>query len=202
MREYKALRDKDLVHDVFEAEQDGELNFTSGGTHASWSSPELLLKEFRKGEISAVRKMRGIRLHNERRLLAAEFKRKAEEGDVFSIINFYFSAATSSNQADSLWAHNMLANHPSKTAEFYLNHSFLSGRRDFYSKEHTLALALMAKENLRNPDWPEDRTKEIDEGHKRTLSDLRKRANAGEPDASWIIEQLDSTPVWSPNLDT
>ena len=164
-------------------------------TH-TWTNPDDLLRDSRMGSWAAARAEN--QLVNRARMRAdyPEFQRKARQGDIFGMSDYYFFAIRLGESADSIEVRGMLENHPSASAKAWL--LFSDRKTEWYTRENRLIMAERARENLRHPGVSDASYKQSTLYNQRELEQLRAQAEEGDADAQWVIEQLALRPVWQP----
>jgi len=96
---------------------------------------------------------------------------------------------------DSTYLAGMLRNHGSATAQMTLQ-QYVQGSMDFSSREGMLLNAKSMQENYRWEDMTDDMFAQATQKNQRGLSNLQRQADAGDPDAKWVMGQLHGdTPV-------
>ena len=192
VREWQHRQD---VRMAFE-EQDGAFSWTHKDSTYTWTSADILIQEAREGSRVASNAMDRLIANARLRRDYPEFQRKARQGDLFAMGDYYFFARQLNEHQDSTEAATMLSNHPSASARWTL--AVRSPGFDWTSRENQLLLAEVQRENLRHPGMKDADYARISAGNRDYLDGIRRKAEEDDTDAQWVIEQLATRPVWHP----
>lgn len=123
-----------------------------------------------------------------------------EAGDLSAMRQMYWFATELSDSEAIAAAEELLTNHGSATADFYLNF-YISKSVDLESREGALLGARMMKENYR-PSNLSDRVFELQTALlQEGLEWFRESAENGDADAIWVLEQLDESRIETPSTE-
>lgn len=183
------------IRQAFE-EQGDSFSWTHKDSTHTWTNPDDLIGETRRGSRAAA--SAANQLINRARMRGdyPEFQRKARQGDIFGMLDYYFFAIRLGEKQDSTEARLMLEDHPSASAKAML--LFSDRQTKWYTRENRLIMAERARENLRHPNMSDANYRRSTEVHQMEMEQLRTQAEQGDADAQWVVEQLALRPVWQP----
>lgn len=204
-----------MVRTAFNQSVDGQVSTEYGFETHTWTSPDEILDNSYRGDKPARAAIWELEFRSNLRKMMVQHRTRAEAGSLPSMIDYYISAVAFHQEADSNDAREMLEQHPSATARLVLRSTSLSKEavsdEDIQasiewaeSREGRLLLAKASRETVHAlpEDMESERRNEALRFSQETLEELRSDAANGDPDAIWIVEQLDATPVWRPKGDS
>lgn len=183
------------IKNAFEEAEDGVIRRKYMGSYGEWDSPEALKADAATGSTIAATTLYSLRNPERYWEPLKELKRRAQQNDLVSMVNYYHTSIALISHEDSLAAAHMLENHPSATAEWALV-AFGGNREWFQTREGRLLIARVARENLRYPNMSEENYSDMTEANRTLLRDIAERAEDGDEDARWVVEQLVLLPDW------
>lgn len=195
VKQIREWRQEQHVRNAFDAQEDGIVRRRYMGQSGEWSSPQQLREEAERGSLIARSTLFELRNPDRYGKPLDQMRRQAETGDLVSMTDYYFTSVSLRSYSDSLAAARMLENNASAIAEWTLK----ARNRDlewFSTREGQLLMARVARENLRHPGLADEQYTRITEGNQRHLDELQKRAEAGDDDAQWVVNQLALSAVW------
>lgn len=185
-----------MVKQSFDADSGGIKTLEMGGISYTWSSAKSLVDDARSGDRNARSMIGRIKFSNKVRASLDEHRRLAESGNIFDLMAYYTTSQFAYDKTDSVRAAQMLSQHPSALAKWSLTMQFKKDL-NWYSKEVMLLRALISRENLLQPNLTDEYVNRITDYNNQFVASIREKAEQGEEDAIWVVEQLDATPIES-----
>jgi len=190
-------QDHNAVRNVFRSGGQGFVSYKWRDENQTWTDAESLISESLNGSRHARLAVKNVRQQGILAQFSAELKEKADNGDLFAAIGLFQLGAFNNSPADSSLAADFLKKHPSALAAWTLK-SIRGKGLTMDSLDTQLLFARLARENLRHPQMKDEHYDQVSARYAVHLAEVRKSATNGDPDAIWIVEQLDATPVWRP----
>lgn len=178
-------------------EHDGSFSWTYNDSTRTWVHADDLIRDVRNGSWEASMAASQLTTKVRYRDAYPDAQRKARQGDIFGMVDYYFFAIQLGEAQDSTEAAGMLRDHPSASARAVL--AMRNRQTEWYAKENRLLFAEVARENLRHPGMSDANYRHSTEIHQMELEQLRTKATEGDADAQWVLEQLAIRPVWQPS---
>jgi|GEM_PF-2722160 len=194
IKQIRSYQYRNEMRQAFSELPGGALHWSFGNMSQSWTDIDALLEEAEKGSWQAGAALNKLRRNTELRRDYDHLKEAAQEGDLFSMIEYYQSAIWLNEAADSSKAAAMLLAHPSASARAAV--TFRNPDFKWDTKEGMLLQAQVARESVRHPKASDSSYRSTVKYNIELLHKLRMNAAEGDADSQWVIEQLATTPVW------
>jgi hypothetical protein len=189
VRQFKRAELVKTVNAGLERSQDGTVSVLRDGERTSWTSATELLDDFDAGQQTARIMVMNLEQAESITEKLPKIKQRARSGDLFAIMNLYWTGRNHTGQIDANEALTMLKEHPSAMARYYED-MLVEKKYDWNSREGVLLAARASAENWLSPAMTDEMRQSATESSQRMLNQLRIAANNGNEDAVWVLEQL------------
>lgn len=182
-----------IIERQFNDAENGSVSFSRDGVTSTWNSVAEWKADFEAFDRNA-RYWYNMQQNAERSAAAKEkAQAEADGGSLDALRSLAMMGGGQTKNGSSIAG--MLRNHGSATAQMTLQ-QYVQGSMDFSSREGMLLNAKSMQENYRWEDMTDDMFAQATQQNQRGLSNLQRQADAGDPDAKWVMGQLHGdTPV-------